>query len=164
MINNIYYLPPWVSARTYVDLAQQEGLQVRTSLYLGWHGVGVWLLVMIRRRREMEGREEWTRPRCRIHPIAPLPISSHHPTLFHTKKERAHGGLVRHGQTLLARGAALLLQPARHQGLPPLPQRPEGRASHPGAVRSWSLYACACLGAGYSCVLAWHLICRVWWR
>lgn len=28
MINNIYYLPPWVSVRTYVDLAQKEGLQV----------------------------------------------------------------------------------------------------------------------------------------
>lgn len=29
LINNIYYLPPWVSAQTYVDLAQREGLQVR---------------------------------------------------------------------------------------------------------------------------------------
>jgi hypothetical protein len=29
VINNIYYLPPWVPAKTYVDLAQKEGLQVR---------------------------------------------------------------------------------------------------------------------------------------
>lgn len=27
MINNIYYLPPWVSAQTYVNLAKEEGLQ-----------------------------------------------------------------------------------------------------------------------------------------
>ena len=32
MINNIYYLPPWVSAQTYVDLAKEQGLQVRMDV------------------------------------------------------------------------------------------------------------------------------------
>ena len=167
VINNIYFLPPWVSPRAYVDLAQKEGLQVCAGqgqagsgacrpfypMHAGMHACMYTALASLLSSVSTHPPSQPRRPNEPIptpqklnHSFHPAPLSF----VGMWKSERQVGGLDGDGQALLAGRPALLLQPTGRQGLPPEPQRPEGRAGHLG---EWGREGGGCAGWLGVCLL-----------